>query len=344
MKFQNQVIEWLLEENNPPVQYLTLTRLLKKPVLDPDVQRSRARLMEYEVTQRILEHGEKFWNDDDRAYWKYTGKFWQVIFLGQFLADGTDSRIADGISHILERRTWVMKSGGQCLTANLLAAFMRLGYGDHPVVIQETEKLAQRIVKDRGIVCSAMEYSLLPNCFMALPKLLLCFEEIPQEARSESVEAAIDLIVQILLAHKVYIYVPGTRKLWQQVLALQPKRADLPAGQTVKEWIAKQRKKFLASHGLGTPNPKIGWLKFGFPLHYNSDILEAMYALSRLGIMLNHEMLDSLQVIQQKKTSEGVWLLENSLNGKMWVDVEQKDRPSKWVTFFALFVLNCYIE
>jgi hypothetical protein len=34
------------------------------------------------------------------------------------------------------------------------------------------------------------------------------------------------------------------------------------------------------------------------------------------------------------------WLLENTMNGKMWVDVEAKGKPSKWVTFRALRVLQ----
>jgi hypothetical protein len=32
--------------------------------------------------------------------------------------------------------------------------------------------------------------------------------------------------------------------------------------------------------------------------------------------------------------------MENSLNGKMWADVEVKGQPSKWITYFALLVLN----
>jgi hypothetical protein len=32
--------------------------------------------------------------------------------------------------------------------------------------------------------------------------------------------------------------------------------------------------------------------------------------------------------------------MENSLNGKMWVDVEEKGKSSKWLTYFALYVLN----
>ncbi|MFQ5630660.1 MAG: hypothetical protein ACE5I1_17960 [bacterium] len=213
-ELEDNVIHWLLEEENPPVRYLTLTKLLQKPETDSEVQQAKARLMEYNLTQGILKHSTEFWKDDDRAYWKYTGKYWQLIFVGQFMADGKDPRIAEGVHDRLNKRKWVMKSGGQCLTANLLAAFMRLGYGDHPVVIEEIESLANRVIADSGIKCTVMDYSLLSHCYMALPKLLLCFGEIPQEKRSAVVKSAIELIAKTLVAHQVYVYVPAHRKEW----------------------------------------------------------------------------------------------------------------------------------
>ena len=46
-----------------------------------------------------------------------------------------------------------------------------------------------------------------------------------------------------------------------------------------------------------------------------------------------------LEVIRQKMTKEGTCILEDSLNGKMLADVEQKGKPSKWLTFFGHHVL-----
>jgi hypothetical protein len=34
------------------------------------------------------------------------------------------------------------------------------------------------------------------------------------------------------------------------------------------------------------------------------------------------------------------WLLEHTYNGKMWVDIEKKGQPSKWVTLRTLRVLK----
>jgi len=43
--------------------------------------------------------------------------------------------------------------------------------------------------------------------------------------------------------------------------------------------------------------------------------------------------------VRGKMSEQGTWKLENSLNGKMWADVEEKGKPSKWLTLTALRVL-----
>jgi hypothetical protein len=226
----------------------------------------------------------------------------------------------------------------------MLTAFRRLGYRDHPVVLEETEVLAERILADRGIDCEVMTYSLLPRCYMALPKLLLCFGEVSPEQRSPAMREAIEWISQELIDHQVYVYVPGNRKAWQEVLAQAPKRADLPPGETVKGWLVDRAERFRTERGLGELEPKRGWTRLGFPLNYNSDVLEAMVALVTVGLPASpstRKLLEKpLQVIRDKQTADGVWCLENSINGKMWADVEVKGQPSKWITLFALIVLD----
>ncbi|MGA3135555.1 MAG: hypothetical protein ABSC88_06140 [Terracidiphilus sp.] len=339
-----QAIDWLLEEDNPPVRYLTLKHLLRKPEAAPELALAKSRLMQYKVTRGILKHGDRFWGDDDEAYKKYTGKYWQVIFLGQFLADGTDPRIAAGISTILGQHEWTLRlpinDGAQCLTANVLAALARLGYGEHPVVQREREALAQRVVHDGGIDCGGMGYSLLPYCHMAQPKLLLCFTQVSPESRTPAMKSAIKLLAKRLLEREVFVYVPGNQTDWQKVVARNPGRGGLPPGRTVKQWVSNQKDAFLLERGPGDPKPKQGWLKFGFPLHYNSDVLEAMYALAESGTPMSAALEKPLKVIESKRSPEGKWVLENSLNGKMWVDVETLGKPSKWLTYYALRVLS----
>ena len=211
----------------------------------------------------------------------------------------------------------------------MLTAFRRLGYGDHPVVVEGVEALAQHLLDHGGMDCYPMYNSLLSHCYMVLPKLLLCFGEVPSEGRSPAVRAAIDWIVQELGDHEVYIYAAGNNKAWQAVRKQLPrKRADLPEGETRQSWTAKAKARFLAEHGVGELLPKPVWTRFGFPLNYNSDILEAMVALATVGTPMTDALEKPLQVIRDKRTADGVWILEKSLNGQMWVDVEVKGQPS----------------
>ena len=340
MDLQESVLSWLVEGNNPPVRYLTLTRLLGKASTDPDVVSARACLMDYSVTQEILDHANEFWALDDKAYWKYTGAYWQLIFWGQFLADGQHPEIAKGIPGILDRLPSIASKGWLCLAANLVGALIRLGYDMEPVVSEAVEAIAGRVVEDVGIACSEMTYSLLSRCHMAIPKVLRCFAEIPEHERSAQVVEAIRSCTHALLKHEIFVYVPGNRKAWKGILDGLPKKADLPAGESVKGWIAEKRSEFLAKNGIGDRDPKPGWKKFGFPLNYNSDILEAMSALAALRVPMQADLERALQIIREKRTAEGQWILENSLNGKMWADVEVKGLPSKWITLHALIVLK----
>ncbi len=340
MDIPKDVLHWLLEPTNPPVRYLTLTGLLEKPETDPEVPTARARRTDYAVTRAILDHPNALPLDDERPYWKYDGLYWQLIFLGQFLADGRDPQIAEAVRFVLEHRGWVQKRRWQCLTANLLGALMRLGYADHPIVVGETEALARRIVDEDGIDCSEMGYSLLTRCFMALPKLLLCFAEVPPERRSRTLAEAIERITSDLIDKHVFVYLPGRRNEWNEVLAGRPKSDQLPSGQRVKDWVVRRREAFLAAGGIGDPRPKRGWLKFGFPLHYNSDILEAMVGLARTGATHDPRLDRALQVIRDRREAGGRWIMERSMNGKMLVDVEELGLPSKWLTYRALSVLR----
>jgi hypothetical protein len=82
------------------------------------------------------------------------------------------------------------------------------------------------------------------------------------------------------------------------------------------------------------------WFKLGFPLSYWSDVLETVSNLVELGYGKDPRLSSGLDWIVGKQDDNGRWKLENSLNGKMWVDIEAKGKPSKWVTLRALRVLK----
>jgi hypothetical protein len=66
--------------------------------------------------------------------------------------------------------------------------------------------------------------------------------------------------------------------------------------------------------------------------------LEITAVLVELGYGNDPRLLKTLQLILSKQDGQGRWRLENTLKGKMWVDIEQRGKPSKWITLRAL---NC---
>jgi hypothetical protein len=51
-------------------------------------------------------------------------------------------------------------------------------------------------------------------------------------------------------------------------------------------------------------------------------------------------MQDAIDVILKARQPDGKWLLKNTYNGKMFIDIEEKHKPSKWITLMALTILK----
>ena len=76
------------------------------------------------------------------------------------------------------------------------------------------------------------------------------------------------------------------------------------------------------------------------PDSYRGDVLETAAVLGALGHGQDPRLANTRALILSKQDSDGRWMLERTLNGKMWIDIEEKGKPSKWVTLRALRVLK----
>ncbi len=86
--------------------------------------------------------------------------------------------------------------------------------------------------------------------------------------------------------------------------------------------------------------PNRSWFRFGYPIAYVTDVLQNLEVLTALGYGRDPRLAAGLQLLEDKQTPDGRWLLEYTYNGKTWVDIEEKKKPSKWVTLRALRVLK----
>jgi len=72
---------------------------------------------------------------------------------------------------------------------------------------------------------------------------------------------------------------------------------------------------------------------------YQTDMLEILDILTSLGYR-DERMQEAVDLVISKQDDLGRWSLERTFNGRFQTNIEQKDKPSKWVTLKALKVLK----
>lgn len=319
--------EWLLEEDNPSVRYFTLTHLLDKPQTDPKVRDAKKAIMTSGVIPKILANQTKegYWETPTSFYTaKYKGTVWQLMILAELGADPTDDRVRKACEFILENSqnhesngfamARAEKTGGgrkseviPCLTGNMVWSLVRLGYLDDARVQAGIDWINtyQRFDDADGEGApKGWPYD----------KYIICFGK-----HSCHMGAA--------KALKALAEIPADRRNHKTQITIQA-----GAEYFLKHHIYKK------SHDL-TKVSKPGWLRFGFPLMYQTDALEIFGVLASLGNK-DKRMQETIELVVSKQNSQGIWKLENTFNGRYQTNIERKGEDSKWITLHALRALK----
>ena len=314
--------KWLLEPQNPSVRFWTLQNLLDMTQKDAEVIAARSDIMKSPPVKAILgaQQPRGWWVEENNMYLpKYTASTHSLLILAELGAEMTPA-IERGIEQIFrfqrdsghflpelpvteKGRASIVKDGC-CFDGNILFFLIHFGLLDDP----RTQRLLEFNVgyhdDERG-GWRCRSYPINPagvfpaNCYMGAVKVLRALSMISPQKRSKKVKAVIETEVENILGNGVNMYL---------------RNPD------------------------GSRKEKIGWKKFGFPLFYQSDVLEVLDTLTRLGVR-DKRMQPSIDLVLGAQQPEGHWLLDNTFNGKMWVDIEEKGEPSKWITLRAIRTL-----
>ncbi len=138
---QPEVIQWLLEPEDPGVRYLALRDLVKANSNEIETARQQAYLQGQISVILDKMNKEGYWVQPGSGYYpKYTGTVWSIILLAQLGASiNIDKRVAAACSYVLDN---TLTRGGQfsvsnsasgtadCLQGNLCDALLDLGCED----------------------------------------------------------------------------------------------------------------------------------------------------------------------------------------------------------------------
>ncbi len=314
-------LSWLLEEDpdNPGVRYFALRELLGCPEDDPEVQQARQNVMSRGPVPQILaqQNPDGSWTPRGGGY---QGTGFQLELLSELGADPADERVHCTGQYVLDHdlavngafsyvQPPVPSKTVHCHNGMQARALLRLGFGNDSRLQAALDWQARMVTGD-----------LLPG-----------------QRYYKSATAGPAFTCAVNLAQSCAW---GATKALRAFLAV-PAEQRSPAVQAVIQAGAE----FLLSYNLAQASyPYTGkvsghWFNLGFPLSYWSDILETAGALVDAGYKDDPRLQGALEWLQQKQDAHGRWTLEDSLNGKMWVDIETKGQPSKWITLRALRVL-----
>ena len=320
-------IGWLLEDNNPSVKYYTLRDILEKTKDDTELKEARREIMKNGLVPAILAKQKKegFWEIPENFYTaKYKGTVWQLLILAELGVDITNENIKKACEFILNHSqdlesggfahsASAKKGGGRhsevipCLTGNMVWSLIRLGYLDDPRVKQAIKWITSYQRFDDGM------------------------QESLQGWPYDRLKAA------CLGKHTCHMGAVKALKALSEIP--ENKRSNEVKNTIVKgvQYVLKHHI-YKRSHDLNLV-AKPGWLKFGFPLMYQTDALEILGILTQLGYR-DERMKEAIGVLISKQDDQGRWKLENTFNGRFQVSIEQKGKSSKWITLNALRVLK----
>lgn len=319
---------WLLEESDPAVRAAALQRLLDRPADDPDVRAARRAAMDVDPIRAILadQHPDGYWVKPGPGYApKYTGTVWQVMFLDQLGADPDDSRVRGACAYVIEHSQ--TRAGGfgasgstklppppsaalHCLTGNLLAALLGLGWAGHRAVDAAIDWSCRAITGAQGFEyyrsgTSGPGFSCVANehrpCAWGALKQLRALSRVPASRRTDDVEAAIRIGVELMLS-------------------VDPVTADYP--------------RITGTAPSGT------WFRLGFPMGYSSDVLETLEVLGALGLARDARLDAAVEWLLAQQDRQGRWCNRHSYSGRKTVPFEGRGPASKWVTLRACTALR----
>lgn len=328
----NNVVEWLLEDDNPSVKYWTLRNLLDYGEDDFIVSSTRRHIMQNGLVPNILsrmnEDGHyvdhtavQEYGAERAAYGylpKYRGTVWQLILFSELGADQRDERVRRTCDYVLEH-SWEPSGlfsmvGNQylapCFQGNMLYALTRLGYGNDPRIVKALDVLLEFTRFDDGHFTTPKTFpyrgardrcSGSHSCYAGCLKALKAITAIPRTEWDSRIHKFVEKGAEFFLRHRLFHSSHSPDKLLHK---------DID--------------------------------EVTFPTFIYADFLDILSTLLVLGVR-EPSMQDAVDLLRSKQLPNGRWRLDRDVP-TMHVALGRKHRESKWATYRARYALKLWGE
>ncbi|HVN55695.1 MAG TPA: hypothetical protein VMT46_15280 [Anaerolineaceae bacterium] len=297
--------DWLLEPSNPSVRYFTLRWLLDLPEDEPQVCAAQEAIAQSAPVQKIFKQMHP------AGYW------------------GSDPNPHAGCRGRLLLLTW-------------------LGYrGD--AVRPAIEYYLNGILSPEGAYAVEMKgRAIFLPCHAANLLRLMLWNGLADDPRTARL---MDWLIGVQQPDGVWACISKLNAypcLWATAVTLRAFR-ELPLGLlTPQVEQVRQRaidlilRSNLYRYGKDKPSPL--WFKFGYPLQWDSDLLEMIELLAPFISAEDPRIQSALKLVLDKQDPAGRWPAEKDPKGGKWMlaylPFEELGQPSKWVTLHAMHMLK----
>jgi hypothetical protein len=328
VKEMSRVLDWLLETSDPGVRYLALRDLVGLKPDDPQLIAAQQEAHQSGAIARILNHmhPEGYWSKPGPGYSpKYRSTVWALILLAQLGARiEVDVRIEQACSYLLEHAYaqggYFSHSGApggtfDCLQGNLCWALQTLGCTDPR--LQEAFAWMARSQLGEGIAPKTDKIAFPRYYAYKCGPGFMCGanHDLPCAWGATKVMMAFGSLPEEKRTDQIW---HAIEKGVAFIFSVDPTTASWPYYERINNT----------------------WWKFGFPVFYNTDLLQVAEAMTTLGYGKDARLLGVMALVTSKADAQGRWRLEHDYKDKTWGNYGIKGQPNKWVTLRALRVLK----
>ena len=312
MKLNQNIINWLLEENNPSIRYRTLVELLDKKLNNPDVIEIKSQIAISKPVEKIFlkMHPDGYWYIFDKRknqgagdgveYFDYKTTHFNLAFLAELGMDCNDKRILLAVNRYLnlQQEDGDFLGHFSCLYAYNLRAFIMMGFKNDKRIQNTINLLLNTKRYDGGYLCDIHEgkrkNKLVKSCIRGSIKALTAYAILPELWNTPRCKS----LIKYFLKRQVYFRMGQSEK---------------PAAKAICATT--------------------------FPFIWRSTFLEALCALSKMGYGKSPELAAAWELLENKKDKEEKYILDwNPTNS--YFNPGKRGMPNKWITLYANLALK----
>lgn len=308
MNTHHNIIQWLLDPDNPSVRFRTLGELLDCDERDPQRVQAKTDLLRSQPVRCLLDkmHPDGYWLQKHPRTGALTGDgveygaFGTTHFCLAYLAELGLDRTHPQVERAATRYLGLQQPDGDwyqhfsCLSGYNLRTLVLLGFQDDERVRRSLALLLQTNRMDGGYLCDMHEGKRktrsVKSCIRGSVKVLMAFSELPE--------------------------------CW-----------DHPRCKQLVDYFLRRGGVFQSTHPSKLVNQDMG--RLSFPVTWRANLWEVLYALSKMGYGADDRLRGAWRLLEKQADRQGLYRLDWTPAQCSW-KVGKRGETNKWLTLYVM--------